>query len=72
MSDFYDYETWVYTKIVDVIYKYHLMDEIYDIYHTEDSTDNCIRGRLGHRHKAYRVWQTSSGEWLFKEIEYEQ
>ena len=69
---FYNYESWVCTKIVDVIYEYHLMDEIYEIYHTDDPTDKIVKGYLGNENKAYRVWRTSSGEWLFKEIEYEQ
>lgn len=65
------YESWICTKIADVIYEYHLMDEIHDICPTEDPTDKIVKGCLGHRHKIYRVWRTSSGEWLFKEIEYE-
>lgn len=72
MSDFYNYRAWVYTKIVDTIYGFHLLDQIYDIYDTGDPTDKTVKGYLGHENKAYRVWQTSNGEWVFKEIEYEQ
>ena len=72
MSEFYNYESWTYTKIADVIFKFHLMDEIYDIYHTEDPTDKIVRGRLGSEAKIYRVWRTSNEEWLFKEINSEQ
>lgn len=76
MSDFYNYRAWAYTKIVDTIYEYHLMDQIYDIYDTNDPlgndpTDKIVRGCLGSEIKVYRVWRTSNGEWVFKETEYE-
>ena len=67
-----DYKSWIYTKIEDVIFEHHLMDEIYEFYHTEDPTDKIVRGCLGREAKVYRVWQTNNGEWLFKEIEHEQ
>lgn len=72
MSDYYHYRAWLYSKIVDVIYGFHLLDQIYDIYDTDDPTDKIVKGYLGHENKAYRVWRTSNGEWVFKEIEYEQ
>jgi hypothetical protein len=66
-----DYESWIYTKIEDVIFEHHLMDEIYEFYHTEDTTDKIVKGRLGNKTKFYRVWRTIGEEWVFKEIEYE-
>lgn len=71
MSAAYDYESWIYEKIADVIFEYHLMDEIYEFYHTEDPTDKIVKGRLGEEIKFYHVWRTISGEWVFKETEYE-
>lgn len=50
-----DYKSWIYTKIEDVIFEHHLMDEIYEFYHTEDPTDKIVRGRLGSEAKIYRV-----------------
>ncbi len=72
MSNFYNYESWVCAKVADVIYEYHLMDEIHEIYHTEDPTDKIVKGCLGYKTKFYRVWRTGNGSWLYKEIEYEQ
>lgn len=72
MANFYNYNEWLHSKVVNVIYEHHLMDEIYNIYHTTDSTDKFVRGRLGHEIKVYRVWRTSNGEWLYKKTEYEQ
>jgi len=72
MSDIYSYNSWLYLKIADVIYEYHLMDEIYEIYDTDIPTNKIVKGCLGCKIKVYRVWQTSNGEWAFKETEYEQ
>lgn len=72
MSNVYNYESWVCTKIEDVIYEHHLMDEIYEIYHTKDPTDKIVKGRLGDEIKFYRVLRTINGEWVFKETKYEQ
>lgn len=71
MSNVYNYESWIYAKVADVIYEYHLMDEIYEIYHTDDPTDKIVKGRLGEKIRFCRVWRTSNGSWLYKEIEYE-
>lgn len=71
MIDSYNYKSWVYAKVADVIYEYHLMDEIHEIYPTEDPTDKIVKGRLGEKTRFYRVWRTSNGSWLYKEIEYE-
>lgn len=71
MSNVYNYESWVCTKIEDVIYEHHLMDEIYEFYHTKDPTDKIVKGRLGDEIKFYRVLRTINGEWVFKETEYE-
>ena len=72
MLDLYDYESWVCAKIADVIYEYHLMDEIYEFYHTKDPTDKIVKGRLGDEIKFYRVLRTINREWIFEETEYEQ